>query len=130
MSSAPTSSLFFADDLPLLPGAAALQRLHPGGVISLMARRAQVLRIDSGCAWVTLGRGPVDALGRAGMRAGDTFVHAGQLLRVPAGTRAVIEAARGMELRFVWQQGDAVARNLARRQGSGACDPQSAAGCC
>ncbi|AVO41685.1 DUF2917 domain-containing protein [Simplicispira suum] len=130
MSSAPPPSLFAARDLPRLPGAAALQRLPPGGVITLLARRAQVLRIDSGCAWVTLGRGPVDGMGRADMRAGDTFVHAGQLLRVPAGTRAVIEAARGMELRFVWQAADATARQLRRRRGAGACEAQDAAACC
>lgn len=107
MSSVSASPLFAPVDLPLAPGAVALERLHPGGVLTVRARRAQVLRIDSGCAWVTLGAGALDSVGCGDIRAGDMFVHAGQSLPVPAGTRAVIEAARGMELRFVWQRAGA-----------------------
>lgn len=109
MSSVSVSPLFVPAEPPFAAGTVALERLHPGGVLTLSVRRAQVLRIDSGCAWVTLGAGALDSVGCGDIRAGDMFVHAGQSLPVPAGTRAVIEAARGMELRFVWQGADAAA---------------------
>lgn len=118
MSTAPASTGFFASAMPRLPGAAPLQRLLAGDTAHLAARRAHVLRVDSGCAWVTLGRGPIDGLGLPGVRGGDVFLHAGDALPVPAGTHAIVEAARGMELRFVWQPGDAIARQGARCAGA------------
>ena len=130
MSARPPSSSLFSATAPTLPGAASLQRLQAGEIIWLTARRAHLLRVASGCAWVTLGKGPVDSLETAGVRGGDVFLHAGDLLRVPAGARAVIEAARGMELRFVWQPGDAIARQVARQRGPRANDAPDAAACC
>ena len=110
--SAPASSFRPAASASALPTTAAGQRLAPGEVTRLSAPRAQLLRIDSGCAWLTFGRGPFES---GGSRAGDVFVCAGQTLRLPAGSRVLIEAARGMELRFAWQRPDAVQRQVLRR---------------
>ncbi|MGP1691968.1 MAG: DUF2917 domain-containing protein [Giesbergeria sp.] len=116
--SAPASSFRPADSASALPATAAGQRLAPGEVARLSAPRAHLLRIDSGCAWLTFGRGPFEP---GGSRAGDVFLCAGQTLRVLAGSRVLIEAARGMELRFAWQRPDAVQRQVLRR--APACAP-------
>ncbi|MGP1628515.1 MAG: DUF2917 domain-containing protein [Giesbergeria sp.] len=110
--SAAAPSFRFAGSAPVLPATGAGQRLAPGDVVRLSAPRAQLLRIDSGCAWLTFGRGPFEP---DSARAGDVFLCAGQTLRVPAGSRVLIEAARGMELRFAWQRPDAVQRQVLRR---------------
>ena len=114
--SAPASSFRPAASASALPTTAAGQRLAPGEVTRLSAPRAQLLRIDSGCAWLTFGRGPFEP---GGSRAGDVFLCAGQTLRVLAGSRVLIEAARGMEL--AWQRPDAVQRQVLRR--APACAP-------
>lgn len=102
----------FSSSAPLLPAGAAVQRLAPGQVTALTASRAHLLRIDSGCAWLTFGRGPAEL---GGARAGDVFLCAGETLRIPASQRVVLEAARGTELRFAWQRPDAIARKVLRR---------------
>ena len=79
--SAPASSFRPAASASALPTTAAGQRLAPGEVTRLSAPRAQLLRIDSGCAWLTFGRGPFEP---GGSRAGDVFLCAGQTLRVLA----------------------------------------------
>lgn len=110
--SAAASFSRFVQSAPVLPATGSGNCLAPGQVARLSAPRAQLLRIDAGFAWLTFGRGPFEPLGA---RAGDVFLCAGQTLRVPAGSRVLIEAARGMELRFAWQRPDALQRQVLRR---------------
>lgn len=63
-------------------------RLLPGQAITLRPRRASLLRIDRGRVWAT-SSGPHRVLGR---ESGDRFLAPGDALRVPAGTRLVLEA--------------------------------------
>lgn len=117
MTTAAPSLSGFASALPALPATTAVQRLAPGKVLRLSAPRAHLLRIDSGCAWLTFGVGPLDA---GSGRAGDVFLCAGQTLRLPGRSRVLIEAARGMELRFAWLRPDAVQRQVLGRAPAGA----------
>lgn len=77
-------------------------RLHPGHAMSLRPRRASVLRVYCGRVWVTLG-GPHPVLGR---ESGDRFLSPGDVLKVPAGARLVMEplAAAGdvQPVHFDW----------------------------
>ncbi len=117
MTTAAPSLFGFASALPALPATTAVQRLAPGEVVRLSASRAHLLRIDSGCAWLTFGIGPLD---ESSGRAGDVFLCAGQTLRIPGRSRVLVEAARGMELRFAWLRPDAVQRQVLRRATPGA----------
>jgi hypothetical protein len=60
----------------------------PGKALTLRPRRASLLRIDSGRVWAPAS-GPHRVLGR---ESGDRFLAPGDALRVPAGTRLVLEA--------------------------------------
>jgi hypothetical protein len=62
--------------------------LLPGQAITLRPRRPSMLCIGSGRVWVT-SSGPHQVLGR---ESGDRFLAPGDALRVPAGTRLVLEA--------------------------------------
>lgn len=62
-------------------------RVFPGHAMSLNVRKTALLKICNGRAWVTLGN--IKALQKTYPQ--DYFIDHGQTLRIPAGTRLVIE---------------------------------------
>ena len=72
--------------------------LQPGQALSFRVRRASVLQLQSGAAWVTqrgvMPRAVWPATDSASTDSGDIFLQAGQCLAVYAGQHLVLESAR------------------------------------
>ena len=63
-----------------------------------------LLRVAEGQAWITLSQGPHTQADLAHDTAacGDVFLHAGQVLRVPAGQQVVVEPVGDRRLQYRW----------------------------
>ncbi len=97
-----------AQSLHQLPNSAApigarIWQLSKGRAMTMHARHATEIQVQSGCVWVTLdgphGGTPKDS--------GDVFLNAGTCLLVPAGRRVVVEALRcadGDAAHFSWSR--------------------------
>ena len=96
----------------LIPELQECQGLADGSVTTVRPRKAAMLVVTRGRAWVTFGAPPPPALADAGPRGGDWFLEAGDALPVTAGQSVVIEAAGhpGERLAFGWQAPGAAVR--------------------
>jgi len=94
-------------------------RLNRGGVVALHPAQPARLRVVRGRVWVTLGEAFEHAGSAGGHVAGDVFLRAGDVLRVPRGARLVMESlATGAEpaVLFDWVEGaEAAGRTRAGR---------------
>ncbi len=76
-------------------------QLSPQRAMSLLPRKNSQLLIVQGCAWITWGHPSSHRPGSGG----DVFLHAGQVIDVPAGAHLVMESRFAAQvLHFDWRE--------------------------